>query len=485
MKTTLLAFLCMALFPFSNLFAQPCDLTNIQFEKVYTGTDGKCYADLFFDMRANNGNKYIYVHFWTALNFSKIDKAAFTSGFAPGFAEINGTTANPHPALATLAIDNDNTSAPVWNASNYLPDPSVITVKAASLRVSSTPVSGSGPNALYRYTIKAVPLGNLGGACSAASLGVAVWSSQANSTKAKIHCSVLNSAVPESLALRGLVLCSQAKYTLTLTNKTGKAMSGKIDVLTDRGAQANDGSFDIAHCRKFDAITYFLVEPDQTLSIMRTIPDSCIGYNVFAQAVYSDEFSQLAQLSTTSCATLPVVLQSFSASRAKQQVAVNWQTASEQAVRGFNILRKGDGPDWKTIGFVPSKAAGGFSSENLFYEFADLFPLKGVSQYRLEELGSDGKTTLSEIRTVKGEEQATKITIYPNPAINGKAIIAFDKPSIRDVIISDMSGRIFKQLNGLTSSNATVDHLKDGFYIVQVIDRTTNESTVLRLVVKK
>ena len=484
MKTTLLAFLCMALFPFLRASAQPCDLSNVQFEKVYTGTDGKCYADLFFDLAANNGNKYIYVHFWTSANFNKINKADFSGGFAPDFTAINGNTGNSHPALATLAIDNDNPSAPVWDASNYQPDPSVTTVQAGSLQVAAIPGSGSGANASYRYTLKAVPLGNLGGACSASSLGVAVWSSQSNSNKAKIHCSMLKGALPESLELAGFVLCSQAKYTLTLTNKTGRTVSGSIDLLTDKGARASDGSFDIARGRKFDAITYFLVEPNHSLSISRTIPDSCLGYDVFAQAVYSDDFTQLAQLTKTSCATLPIVLQSFTAIRVKQQVALSWQTASEQAVRGFNILRKGEKSDWKQIGFVPTRATGGFSSETLAYQFSDLAPLREASQYRLQEISNDGKTTLSEIRSIQAGDQTARMSIYPNPASNGKAVIVFDKPSVRDVVVSDMSGRIYRQIKGVRSGETIVDQLKDGYYNVQVIDRTTNESTVLRLLVK-
>jgi hypothetical protein len=77
MKTTLLAFLCIALFSCLETSAQPCDLASVYFERVYTGTDGKCYADVYFDMDRNNGNKFIYLHFWTKANFNKVSKARF------------------------------------------------------------------------------------------------------------------------------------------------------------------------------------------------------------------------------------------------------------------------------------------------------------------------------------------------------------------------------------------------------------------------
>lgn len=485
MKTTLLLFLSVALFPFTNAFAQPCDLAAVQLERVYTGFDGKCYADIYFDMDRNNGNKFVYLHFWTAANFSKVAKSKFSNGAGPNFTDINGTLANPHPALATIAIDNNDYTAPVWNSFNYRPDGTVTTVKGASLQVSNMPISGSGPKELYRYTIKAVPLGNLGGGCSAADINIIMWSTQANSINSHIPCSLMGPAVQQSLAIDGLASCATAKYALTITNTTGKTISGNIDLYADNGIRPNDGSFDPAADSKVDAISYFVVEPAQSYTITRAIPAIALGYNMFAQVILSSHYTQMAQMFTTSCGTLPVVMQGISATRTKQQVAVKWQTASEQNVRGFNILRQTDESGWKVIQFVQSQADGGNSSQSLSYQYTDINPTKGISQYRIQEVNNDGKTSLSEVKMVRGEELASKLTLYPNPSINGRATIVFDKSSVRDILVSDVSGRIVRQYKSITAGSTAIENLTNGLYNVQMIDRTTNETTIVRLLVKR
>jgi hypothetical protein len=200
--------------------------------------------------------------------------------------------------------------------------------------------------------------------------------------------------------------------------------------------------------------------------------------------IYAGQFTQVAELLANACSTLPVVSQTVSVNRVKQQVAVQWQTASEQDVRGFNILRQTDENGWKVIQFVPSQAAGDYSSQLLSYQYLDAYLAKGISQYLIQEVNNSGKTTLSEVKVVRGEEQAAKLTIYPNPTTNGKAVVAFAKASIRDVIVSDVSGRVVRQLKNITTSNAVIDQLSNGFYNMQVIDRSTNETTVVRLIVK-
>lgn len=485
MKTTLLAFLCMALLSFSKTFAQPCDLASVQLERVYTGADGKCYADVYFDMDRNNGNKFVYLHFWTAANFGKVVKSKFSNGAGPNFNDINGTPAKPHPALATIAIDNTDYTAPVWSSYNSRPRGTVTTVRGTSLQVSDMPVSGSGPKVFYRYTIKAVPLGILDGGCSAANINVIIWSTQANSINSHIHCSLMGPAAQQLLAIDGLANCATAKYSLTITNTTGKTVSGNIDIYADNGIRPNDGFFDPPTDSKVDAISYFVVEPNQSYTITRAIPTTALGYNLFAQVMHSSHYTHVAQLFTTLCSTLPVRMQVLSATRMKQHVAVNWQTASEQNVRGFNILRHTEESGWKVIQFVPSQADGGNSSQSLSYQYIDINTTKGISQYRIQEVSNDGKTSLSEVKMVRGEELASKLTLYPSPTINGKAVIVFDKASVRDILVSDVSGRIVRQYRSITAGSTVIENLPNGIYNVQVIDGTTNEITVARLIVKR
>src|ERR1043165_9172092 len=191
MKKNLLTILILGFMAFGKANAQPCSLVNLQFSSVYTGSDGKCYADITFDVDRNNGNKFIYIHLWAQTNFAKVDVSKFRKGAGPGYVDINGTSTNSYPALATVAIDNNDYNAPVWSSYNYRPDPSVAVVHGSSITVSASPVSGSGPKALYRYSVKAIPLGtSVSGNCVASNVSGIVWSTQANSVNSQIHCSL-------------------------------------------------------------------------------------------------------------------------------------------------------------------------------------------------------------------------------------------------------------------------------------------------------
>jgi hypothetical protein len=76
------------------------------------------------------------------------------------------------------------------------------------------------------------------------------------------------------LAINGSIQCSMSKYNLTLTNTTEKIIAGNADLFADNGAESKNGEFNKTTGRKFDAITYITIEPGQSLTISRTIPDS-------------------------------------------------------------------------------------------------------------------------------------------------------------------------------------------------------------------
>ena len=311
-----------------------------------------------------------------------------------------------------------------------------------------------------------------------------MWSTQANSINSPIHCSVMGPAAQQSLTIDGGVKCASAQYELTITNTTGKTVSGSIDVFADNGVRSNDARFDPSTGSKVDAIDYFQVAPNQSYTITRAIPATAVGYNLFAQVMLSTLYTQNTPLFTNACRTLPVELKAFSATRMKQQVIVKWQTASEQNVHGFNVLRQTDENGWKVIQFVPSQGDAGNSSQTLIYQYTDINPAKGISQYRIQEVSKDGKTSLSEVKLVRGAELASKLTLYPNPAFNGRAVLVFDKISVREILVSDVSGRIVRHYKNITAGSTVIENLTGGLYNVQVIDRSSGETTTARLTVR-
>jgi hypothetical protein len=141
---------------------------------------------------------------------------------------------------------------------------------------------------------------------------------------------------------------------------------------------------------------------------------------------------------------------------------------------------------WQTIGFVPSKALNGNSTSALSYSLTDLNDTKGISQYRLRQVDIDGKKAYSAIRSVRGEGQKGKTIVYPNPSSDGKVNIIFeDVKGIRDMSVIDMSGRMIKQMKGVTNNNIQIDNLNAGMYTVRVLNVETGEQVVEKFVVNK
>ena len=85
-----------------------------------------------------------------------------------------------------------------------------------------------------------------------------------------------------------------------------------------------------------------------------------------------------------------------------------------------------------------------------------------------------------------GEGQPGKTVVYPNPSSDGKVSIIFDDVNgIRDVSVTDISGRVIKQMKGVTNNNITIENLTAGFYTVRIVNNETGEQVVEKFVVNK
>ena len=186
-------------------------------------------------------------------------------------------------------------------------------------------------------------------------------------------------------------------------------------------------------------------------------------------------------------ATLPVKMTFFNALRSGQNVNLTWQTSIEENSVGFEVQRFIGVGGWQTISFVPTQAVNGSSSIALNYQFTDLNnTTRGITQYRLKEVDKDNRAAYSVIRAVRGDGQKGKTIVYPNPSSDGKVSILFeDVNGIRDVSVTDMSGRVIKQMKGVTNNNITIDNLAAGFYNVRIVNIETGEQVVEKFVVNK
>jgi hypothetical protein len=183
---------------------------------------------------------------------------------------------------------------------------------------------------------------------------------------------------------------------------------------------------------------------------------------------------------------LPVKMTYFNAVRSGQNVNLTWQTSTENNNSGFEIQRFIGAGGWQNIGFVSTQAANGNSGTALNYQFTDLNDTKGITQYRLKQVDKDNRAAYSLIRSVRGQGQKGKTIVYPNPSSDGKVSIVFeDVNGIRDIAVTDMSGRVIKQMKGITNNNVVIDNLVAGMYTVRIVNNETGEQEVQKFVVNK
>ena len=111
---------------------------------------------------------------------------------------------------------------------------------------------------------------------------------------------------------------------------------------------------------------------------------------------------------------LPVELISFSARLVDNKKAVlDWQTASEDNNKGFEIERSNDGQKWELLDFVNGQ---GSSNTKNDYQYIDKTMAIGPNYYRLKQIDFDESVEYSETAVVLVEEPNDKFHIFPNPS---------------------------------------------------------------------
>ncbi|MEM6771583.1 MAG: T9SS type A sorting domain-containing protein, partial [Bacteroidota bacterium] len=109
-----------------------------------------------------------------------------------------------------------------------------------------------------------------------------------------------------------------------------------------------------------------------------------------------------------------VTFSSFTGVLDKDEIRLEWITATEISNAGFEIQRSRCGNKWESIGFVEGQ---GNSITSVPYFFTDQSPFPGSNYYRLKQLNFDETFAFSETVSVDVIEVGA-ITVYPNPTAN-------------------------------------------------------------------
>ena len=182
------------------------------------------------------------------------------------------------------------------------------------------------------------------------------------------------------------------------------------------------------------------------------------------------------KVSTKNNITLPVELVSFSAMLYNEKVDIKWTTASEKNVSHFSIEKSTDGKNYNEAGLV---FAYGNTSETINYSFTDKnisTSKAGVIYYRLRSVDKDGKSELSQVRSIrigKKNEQTMSIVTYPNPVSSELRITIpanWQGKKVSYELFNHNGQVTIKNIVGASSQTEAmnVNSFAPGFYIVKV-----------------
>jgi hypothetical protein len=170
---------------------------------------------------------------------------------------------------------------------------------------------------------------------------------------------------------------------------------------------------------------------------------------------------------------LPVNLSFFNVvANGNQQVALNWNTSTEQNTKLFEIQRSFDGSNFETI----SKVLAGKTNYSFNDNQLTITTDKLTIYYRLQIVDKNGSYTFSPIKRIQLNSKQQAINIYPNPA---KEFINVEAKSIKQVSVIDNLGRVVLTRNfdaDIMNCSINISLLQKGFYAVQVIDKNGNVS---------
>jgi hypothetical protein len=140
---------------------------------------------------------------------------------------------------------------------------------------------------------------------------------------------------------------------------------------------------------------------------------------------------------------LPIELVSFTGTKTKEGIALEWATANEKDNKYFTLEKSKDAVQWEAQSIINGA---GTSNQKQEYAYIDAQPLSGINYYRVKQTDLNGIFTYSSIIQVDYTVQTIETSIYPNPAIgfNTNIRIATSSSEPIEIQIFDSFGQNLK-----------------------------------------
>jgi hypothetical protein len=197
----------------------------------------------------------------------------------------------------------------------------------------------------------------------------------------------------------------------------------------------------------------------------------------------SSDMAFVAYNTASSFIVLPVGLTSFTSSVSGKDIQLSWQTETENNSSYFEIEHSNDGMHFNKLGTV--NAAGNSSTVNS-YSFKDHNVESGAHYYRLKQHDIDGKYTYSKIIRQGVFIDKTKISVYPNPAINDVTVTHPGSADGDILSLYSSSGELLftKKLTAREKrTNINISSYSKGGYIFQ-LNSAKKETSSARFLIK-
>ncbi len=165
---------------------------------------------------------------------------------------------------------------------------------------------------------------------------------------------------------------------------------------------------------------------------------------------------------------LPITYTSFTANKQSSSAVLNWQTATEVNNAYFTIQHSNNGSNWVSIGTL--------NAGNGNYSFVHTTPSIGTNYYRLQQVDKDGKSSLSEVRSINLTGNNGKLSIYPNPIVGNSFVVDMAKEVTKPInyYLYNAIGAIVQQ--GIISQRQqtiSITAFAKGMYLFRLSDGQT------------
>jgi hypothetical protein len=168
---------------------------------------------------------------------------------------------------------------------------------------------------------------------------------------------------------------------------------------------------------------------------------------------------------------LPIQLSRFSASVAKNDTYLSWETASEINAEMFVLERSFEQQSFEDIARI---VAHGSSDTPQTYSYRDVGLAKGIYLYRLRMTDLDGQFEYSALQHVAVNGGSSNPDVYPTLVHDQVHLNLTENDELVRILLFDSQGQILRSEEVSSKHILEVSDLQPGIYTLRIVDKSTS-----------